>query len=116
MSQNIDFTTFDFSNALQVGSIGGKPVYLRRLTGAMPTSVNAWRTIGNIGAYNQVLMAQGVLTSPDGLEQHVFPGGTKNTEMNSIYYQTNTGEVRVQSTYSWPLGFACVLTVLYIVT
>lgn len=82
----------------------------------MPTSVNMWRTIGNIGAYNQVLMAQGVMTSTDGLEQHVFPGGTTNTEMNSIYYQINTGEVRVKSNYSWPLGFACVLTVLYIVT
>lgn len=111
MSPNIDFATIDLSNRTQIGVLGGLPLYIQSFAGNMPTEANTWGLFGNIGAGRTSLGAFGTFTR--GNEQHFFPGGTRNSEMSAIYYNSDTGGVYATTIYDYPRGFPGRVTIIF---
>ena len=108
---NVDWTTLLFSNPTQIGVFGNSPIYIQSFTGTMPSTIGAWGVFGNIGIGRIPLGAFGSFTN--GTECHFFPGGTNNTEMSAIYYNSSNGNVYAKTQYSFPLSKPARVNIIY---
>lgn len=111
MSPTIDFTTFNFGEKREVGRFGNYTVYAQTFQDTIGAQ-NTWKSFGNIGTGKIGLFAFGSFTS--GTENHFFPGGTNNTEMTSVYYDSSTGTVNVKTIHPFPVNTSARVTIFWL--
>lgn len=111
MSSTIDFTTFDFGEKREVGKLGNYTIYAQTFQNTIG-AIHTWKSFGNIGTGKIGLFAFGSFVV--GTENYFFPGGTNNTEMTAIYYESSTGTVNVKTNYSFPVDNSAIVTIFWL--
>ena len=92
--------------------IDGKPVYVKRISFTMSSTLNSWQLIDTLSNFKALVNMYGSLDT--GGESILIPTVQNSTEIIKTYIDSKSGKVNVWHTYSYVNGKSCYLNVYYL--